>query len=352
MKKISVAVAVMALVAFAGCNNGTTGGPGADKDKKSKIERAKDILRQPEDTFNLSVPTFSTAVKQGESKEVTVGISRGKNFDEDIALTFDGLAKGVTAEPANAVIKRGDKDVKFTFKAADDAVLGDFTVKVTGHPEKGGDATNEIKCTVSPKDTFHLTVPFLSTTLKQGDTKEVSIGLKRDKNFDQDVTLTFAGLPTGVTIEPASASIKQGDKEAKLLLKGAADAALGDFTVKVTGHPAKGADASSELKVTVAKQTAKEIATSAARVKQEEFAREMHKQLDALDAKYEDLKNSAAKAEGQAKKDLDKQLAEAKVKRDAAAKKLDELKKADAGRWEKIKDEVGSAFAELKKMFK
>jgi hypothetical protein len=87
-------------------------------------------------------------------------------------------------------------------------------------------------------------------------------------------------------------------------------------------------------------------------VKQEEFAREMHKQLDALDAKYEDLKNRAAKAEGQAKKDLAKQLAEAKVKRDAAAKKLDELKKADAGRWEKIKDEVGSAFEDLKKMFK
>jgi hypothetical protein len=153
VKKTLVAVAVMALVACAGCNNGTTGGPGAEKekDKKSKIERAEDRVRQADDTFNLSVPTFSTKLKQGESKAVTVGISRGKNFDEDVALKFDGLAKGVTIEPANAVIKHGDKEAKLTFKAADDAALGDFTVKLSGHPEKGGDATNEIKLTVQKK---------------------------------------------------------------------------------------------------------------------------------------------------------------------------------------------------------
>jgi hypothetical protein len=29
--------------------------------------------------------------------------------------------------------------------------LGDFTVKVTGHPTKGPDATNELKITVAKK---------------------------------------------------------------------------------------------------------------------------------------------------------------------------------------------------------
>jgi len=146
-------MAAAALVAFVGCNTGTSGGPGADKDKdtKSRKERAEDTVRQAEDTFSMSVPTFATKVTQGETKAVTVGISRGKNFDEDVALKFDDLPKGVTVEPADASIKHGDKEAKLTFKAADDAALGDFTVKVTGHPQKGKDATNEIKLNVQKK---------------------------------------------------------------------------------------------------------------------------------------------------------------------------------------------------------
>jgi uncharacterized membrane protein len=146
-------VGLAALVALAGCNKGTPGGPGVDKDKdkKSKVEQAEDKVRQPEDTFTLSVPTFSVKIKQGESKAVTVGIKRGKNFDQDVTLKFDGLPKGVSVEPAEPAIKHGDKEAKLTFKAAGDAALGDFTVKVTGHPEKGGDATNELKLTVQEK---------------------------------------------------------------------------------------------------------------------------------------------------------------------------------------------------------
>jgi len=153
MKTALVALAAAALIAFVGCNPGTPGGSGADKDKdkKGRVERIEDKVRQAEDSFSLSVPTFSVKIKQGESKAVTIGISRGKNFGEDVALKLDGLAKGVTVEPADAVIKHGDKEAKLTFKAADDAALGDFTVKVVGHPEKGGDATNELKLTVQKK---------------------------------------------------------------------------------------------------------------------------------------------------------------------------------------------------------
>ena len=80
------------------------------------------------------------------------------------------------------------------------------------------------------------------------------IGIDRGKNFEGDVTLKFAGGPEGVTIESASPTIKHGDTEAKATLKATADASLGDFTVKVTGHPTKGADATNEFKITVTKK--------------------------------------------------------------------------------------------------
>ena len=76
----------------------------------------------------------------------------------------------------------------------------------------------------------------------------------------------------------------------------------------------------------------------------------MSKRLDELNVKFEELKDRAAKAEGQAKKELEKKLEEAKMKRDAAAKKLSELKEAGADRWEKVKEGVGSALDDLKKV--
>lgn len=239
----------MALLAVTGCNQGTPGGPGTS-DPTAK----KPLYGQASDTFNLSVPTLSTSLKQGETHEGSIGIKRGKNFEEDVTLQFADLPKGVTLVPANTVLKHGDTEAKFTLKAEDEAPLGDFKVKVTGRPAKGGEATNEFKLTVAKKDTFHLSPPLLSTSLKQGETKTVSIGIKRDKKFDQDVTIKFTDLPTGVTLDPAGAIIKHADTEAKFTLKAADDAALGNFDVKVMGHPTKGADAANDLKLTVAKK--------------------------------------------------------------------------------------------------
>ena len=110
----------------------------------------------------------------------------------------------------------------------------------------------------------------------------------------------------------------------------------------------------SDVKVANAKEKIKDAAdatAAAAKAKQDEYVRDMNKQLDELNAKYEEWKAKAVKAEGQAKKDLEKKLEEAKVKHDAAAKKLEELKTAGADRWEKVKEGVGSAFEDLKKIF-
>jgi uncharacterized membrane protein len=143
----------LALLAIAGCSQGTPGGGGTSTsgNTPTSLRTEKPIVGQAEDTFQLSMPTLATKVRQGESKEATIGISRGKNFDDDVALKFVDMPKGVTMEPSAPVIKHGDKDVKVTFHAADDAALGDFKLKVTGHPTKGADATNEFKLTVAER---------------------------------------------------------------------------------------------------------------------------------------------------------------------------------------------------------
>jgi uncharacterized membrane protein len=249
MSRSFIGLLGVTLAALLGCDQAkhTAGGPGA-----TTPDGKPPMFGRADDTFDLTLSAQS--VKQGESKEVTVGIKRGTNFAQDVGLRFVDLPAGVTVTPTGPDLKHGEGDTRVTLAATDAAAPGDYTVKVMGHPTSGGDATAEFKLTVAPKDTFALGTSFLSPTLKQGEAKTVAISIKRDKAFDQDVTLSFADLPAGVTVEPAAPAIKYGDAETKVTLKAADDASLGTFTVKMTGHPTAGADATHEFKFTVAKK--------------------------------------------------------------------------------------------------
>lgn len=201
-------------------------------------------------------------------------------------------------------------------------------------------------------DTFSLDVP--AVNLNQGEAKTVAVGIKRGTNFGGDVSLKLAAVPAGVTVDPVDPVIKQGATEVKVTLKAADTAALGDFTVQVTGHPTKGADGKSEMKLTIAKvdsAATTNAAADAAKAKWDEYTAAMQVQWDQFAAKLVALQESASKAEGQAKVDLDLKVAEGKTKLDAAALKLNELKSASADRWEKVKEGVVNAFEDLKTIF-
>lgn len=78
--------------------------------------------------------------------------------------------------------------------------------------------------------------------------------IKRDKSFAPHVALKFGELPAGEIVEPTAPVIKQGDAKAQVTLTVADDAEPGNFTIKVVGHPAQGANAAPEFKLTVAEK--------------------------------------------------------------------------------------------------
>jgi len=139
MKRSFAGLLVVALVSFTGCNQGTPGGPGAANPSAKTDE-----------TFTLSVPSSAT-LKQGETKQVLIDIKRGRHFQEDVTLKVDNVPKGVSFTHPSSVIKHGETEAKVMLTAADDASLGDFTIKVIGHPTKGGDASTDLKITVEKK---------------------------------------------------------------------------------------------------------------------------------------------------------------------------------------------------------
>jgi len=153
MTKSKTGLVASALICLFGCTQGTPGGPGVQTPVGSQSQTAnKPVIGEARETFSLKLPMLATSLKQGESKSATISIQRGTNFDDDVQLSFTEIPTGVTLDPVNPMLKHDDKEVKINITAAADAAIGDFTVKVSGHPSKGGpDAVNEFKLDISAK---------------------------------------------------------------------------------------------------------------------------------------------------------------------------------------------------------
>lgn len=222
----------------------------------------------------------------------------------------------------------------------------------------GANASSAEKSTFGQHDeTFSLDMPTLSTKINQGESEQIAIGINRGTNMDGDVALAFGELPGGVTVNPLRPTIKREDTEAILTFSAAGDASVGDFTVRITGHPTKGPDATNELKISIAGQDHGEVTGANVendRIAREQFAMETRRQLDALNVKYEALIQDTANAEGESREILQARLDLATARRDVAEARLQELQEPQETRgdpWEKVKDGVENAFADLKSIF-
>lgn len=140
MKSLCVSLLTTAVLALAiGCEHSPPpGGPGATESRDQKVQ-----LGVPDNAFKLDMPNLSTHVKQGERRNVQIGIKRGKNFDQDVKLELSSIPQGVTIKPMNPTIKAGEKEVNVEVDASKDAALGDHDVQVKASPAKEGAATTD-----------------------------------------------------------------------------------------------------------------------------------------------------------------------------------------------------------------
>lgn len=127
MKTFAIGLTTLGLAFLVGCNQSPPGGSGSGVPKKA--------------TFDIKAPSLATTLKQGDTKEVKLTLDRGKDFHDDVALTFEP-ATGITIEPASLNVASADaKDVTVKVTATKDAAVGEHDVKVIGTP-KGGNATS------------------------------------------------------------------------------------------------------------------------------------------------------------------------------------------------------------------
>jgi hypothetical protein len=156
-KLLSVGLSVLMLAVAVGCSESSSDGPQAIAPTKReqpnepvKVVAKKPIAGEADNTFSLSVPFESVTLAQGEEKSMLIGINRGEDFREEVTIKVSGLPQGVTLETAKPVIKQGDTEAALMLKAAPDAAVGDFTIKVTGQTaSSGADFSKEVKLTVA-----------------------------------------------------------------------------------------------------------------------------------------------------------------------------------------------------------
>jgi uncharacterized membrane protein len=124
-------VALMATVAFVGCQKSEEGG------------------RTGNDTFRLSVPALPSTVKQGEIQTVRVSVDRGDGFKQAVKLEVMAPT-GLQVDPSSTTVALGDKgDVQLKITAAKDAPLGKQKIMLKGTPDKGEPTETEFTITVS-----------------------------------------------------------------------------------------------------------------------------------------------------------------------------------------------------------
>jgi len=104
---------------------------------------------------------------------------------------------------------------------------------------------------MSADEGFKIAVPTFDVQVKQGETQDVTVSLRRGENFKRDVTLEFK--PTkGIRVEPTEVLIKASEKpDAHLRISAPKDAALGEYRVYVKGKPETGQSTSMDFKVKV-----------------------------------------------------------------------------------------------------
>jgi uncharacterized membrane protein len=125
------------------------------------------------------------------------------------------------------------------------ALAGILVVGCNKSPEGGEEGTS---------NTFSISAPTMSTTIKQGDKQSVKITLNRNKDFKQNVKLSAKSADEKVKPDFAKDMIAMSDPaEVVLTIDVAKDTPTGDHTIHVTGTPDGGKPTSVDVKIKVDK---------------------------------------------------------------------------------------------------
>ena len=168
-----------------------------------ELHAVLDIIFNPSTTsdFTLAASPAALSVTQGNSGATIISTGANGPFNSTISLSVSGLPAGVTAGfNPGSIAAPGSGSSTLTFSSSTTATTGTSNVTVTA---SGGGTTHTttVALTVNPATAPNFTAtaspPGLSVT--HGSSGSTTISTAISNGFSSAVSLSAAGLPTGVT---------------------------------------------------------------------------------------------------------------------------------------------------------
>lgn len=177
--------------------------------------------------FSLTATPSSLAVAVGGAGKSTIAVVAQNGFSGTVSFAASGLPTGVTA---TFTPKSSTTSSSLSLRVGTAASPGIYTITVTG---TSGALVNSTTVSLTIKPSFTLTASPTTLTSTQGGTGATStITIKSLGGFSGSVTLTAAGMQTGVT---AVFSPNPATTTSTLTLTASATAATGTKTITITG---------------------------------------------------------------------------------------------------------------------
>ena len=151
--------------------------------------------------LNLASDETSVEIVQGESTSFQIHISG--DYPGPLTLSASGVPAGVQVSFSPSTVSRFSPDSVVTITAADDAETGTFNIVFKAKHSPDMLATKTITLKVSPKahPDFTIDVSPSSTSISRGDVATFSISINPLEGFNQPVSFSISGVPSGTTYE-------------------------------------------------------------------------------------------------------------------------------------------------------
>jgi len=187
--------------------------------------------------FSLSVAPTSIALNAGGvTQQVIVTVTAINSFSSSVAIAVSGLPAGVTAAPVSVTVAPGASQA-ITLTASASAAAGTSTITLTGSSGSlSHTATFTLTITATQPPDFSLTINPTSLTLTTGALgQQTAVSATGLNGFTSSVSVSISGLPTGVTVAPATLTLAPGTPQS-LTLTAAANATIGTSSVVIQGQ--------------------------------------------------------------------------------------------------------------------
>jgi len=172
---------------------------------------------KPTADFSLSsTPATLTLVPGASPQQVSINAMAANGFTGTIAVAISGLPTGVTAQPSSLTLTPGTAQ-NVAISAAPATAGGSATLTLTG-TSGALSHTSSVTATIAPPPDFSLSVAPSSLTITAGAAgSQVNLTATSLNAFAGNVTVSIAGLPTGVTANPSALTLTPGTPQAVTL---------------------------------------------------------------------------------------------------------------------------------------